>query len=72
MSWLASLCCVETCSANKFSKTAAIEIHFNLLQDCPSRPPFVFAMLFILSFNVLSGYFYVSFSVVAVIPLFEF
>ena len=32
---------------------------------------FVFAMLFILSFNVLSGYFYVSLSVVAVIPLFE-
>ena len=71
MSWLASLCCVETCSANKFSKTA-IEIHFNLLQVRPSRPPFVFAMLFILSFNVLSGYFYVSLSVVAVIPLSEF
>lgn len=70
MSWLASLFCVETCSANKFSKTT-IEIHFNLLQVCPSRPPFVFAMLFILSFNVLSGYFYVSLSVVAVIPLFE-
>lgn len=62
---------METCSANKFSKTA-IEIHFNLLQVRPSRPPFVFAMLFILSFNVLSGYFYVSLSVVAVILLFEF
>lgn len=53
-----------------FSKTT-IQIHFNLLQVRPSRPPFVFARLFILSFNVLSGYFYVSLSVVAVIPLFE-
>ena len=71
MSWLqANLFCVETCSANKFSKPT-IEIHFNLLQVCPSGPPFVFALLFILPFNVLSGYFYVSLSVVAVIPLFE-
>lgn len=43
-----------------------------VLQVRPSTPPFVFAMLFILSFNVSSGYFYVSLSVVAVIPLFEF
>ena len=68
--YFASLFCVETCSANKFSKTT-IEIHFNLLQVCPTGPPFVFTMLFITSFNVLSGYFYVLLSVVAVIPLFE-
>ena len=68
--YFASLFCVETCSANKFSKTT-IEIHFNLLHVCPTGLPFVFAMLFITCFNVLSGYFYVLLSVVAVIPLFE-
>ena len=48
----------------------AFNIHFNLLQVCPSVPPFVFAVLFILSFYVLWCYFYVSLSLVAV-PLFE-
>ena len=38
-------------------------------RDCSQS---IFAMLFILSYNVLSGYFYVSLSVVAVIPPFEF
>ena len=32
-------------------------IRFNLLEVCPSVPPFVFAVLFLPSFNVLSCYF---------------
>ena len=36
----------------------AIVIHFNLLQVCLSEPPFVFALLFIPSSTVVSGYFY--------------
>ena len=32
-------------------------IHFNLLQFCPSVPSFIYAVLLIPSFNVLSGYF---------------
>lgn len=59
---------METCLANKFSKTT-IEIHRNLQV---SGPPSVFSMLFIPSFIVLSGYFYVALSVIVVIPLFEF
>ena len=50
---------------NKFSKPT-IAIRFNLLQDCPSVPPFVLAVLFIPSFKFLSGYFYVSLNLVAV------
>ena len=38
----------------------AIIIHFNLLQVCLSEPPFAFALLFIPSSAVVSGYFYVS------------
>ena len=34
---------------------------------CPSVPSFVFAVLFVPSFNVLSGYFYVSL-ILLVIP----
>ena len=44
---------------NKFSKTTVL-ICFNLPQVCPSMHSFVFAVLSIPSFNVLSGYFYVS------------
>ena len=55
-------------SAKKFSKTT-IAIRFDLLQVSPSVPPFEFATLlrkFIPSFNVLSGYFYVSLNFVTV------
>ena len=48
-----------------FSKTP-IAIRFNLLKVCPSVPIFVFAVQCIPSFNVLNGYFYVSFNLVAV------
>ena len=41
-------------------------IHFNLLQVSLSEPPFVFALLFIPSSTVVSGYFYVSVNMVAV------
>ena len=44
----------------------AIVIHFNLLQVCLAEPPFVFALLFIPSSTVVSGYFYVSVNMVAV------
>ena len=37
---------------NKFSKITNA-IRFNLLQVCPSKLPFVFAVLFILSMNIL-------------------
>ena len=40
-------------------------IRFSLLEVCPSVPPFVLAVLFIPSFNVFSGYFYVSLTSVA-------
>ena len=39
---------------------------FNLFQLCPSVSPFVFVVLFTPSFHVLSSYFYVSLSLVAV------
>ena len=41
-------------------------IRFYLPQVCPLASPFVFSVLFIPSFNVLSGYFCVSLSLVAV------
>ena len=44
---------------------AKLSIRFNLLQVCPSVPPFVFAVLFISSIHVLSCYFYVALSLVA-------
>ena len=44
----------------------AILVRFNLLQVCPSVPTFVFAVLLIPSFNILSNYFYVSPNLVAV------
>ena len=43
-----------------------ISICFNIFQVCPSVPNFVFALLLTSSFNVLSDYFYVSLSLVAV------
>ena len=43
-----------------------ISVRFNLLQVCPSVPTFVFAVLLLPSFNVLSGYFFVSLNSVAV------
>ena len=55
----------KNCLASKFSKTT-IAVRFNfLLQVCPYVPPFLFAMLFIPSFNVWSGYFNVSLNLVA-------
>ena len=47
---------LKNCWANKFSKTT-ISIRFNLLQVCPSMPIFVFIVLLMPSFYVLSGYF---------------
>ena len=44
----------------------AIFIRFNLLPVRPSVPTFVFAVLLIPSFNILSDYFYVSPNLVAV------
>ena len=46
----------KQCQANKLSKMS-IAIHFNLPHVCLSVPPFVFAVLFIQSFNVLSSFF---------------
>ena len=46
-----------------------IVIHFNLLHVCLSEPPFVFALLFIPSSTVVSGYFYVSVNMVAVLSV---
>ena len=43
-----------------------IAIRFNLLEIYPSERPLVFAGIFILSFNILNGYFYVSFNLVAI------
>ena len=45
---------------------STILIRFNLLPVCPSVPTFVFAVLLIPSFNILSDYFYVSPNLVAV------
>ena len=41
-----------------------ITIHFNLLQVCLSVSPFVFDVLLIPSFHVLSSYFYVLLNLV--------
>ena len=57
---------LKTCYAIKSFQKPTIAIRFNLLQDCPSGPPFVLAVLFIPSFTFLSGYFYVSLNLVAV------
>ena len=40
----------------------AIAIHFNLLQVCLSVPPFVFAVFFIPSLTIVSGYIFLYFS----------
>ena len=50
----------KLCGKQVFKNTT--EIRFNLLQVCPSVPPFVFAILLIPSFHVLSSSFYVSLS----------
>ena len=49
---------LKSCSKGQqvHSKTT-IAILSNLLQDCPSVPPFVFTMLCIPSLNILSSYF---------------
>lgn len=60
-------CLQPNCQVSK--GTIAI---FNVLQVCPSVPPFVFDMLFIPSFHVLSCYFYVLLSLVAVSALLSF
>ena len=43
-----------------------ILVRFDLLPVCPAVPTFVFAVLLIPSFNILSDYFYVSLNLVAV------
>ena len=48
-----------------------IVIHFNRLQVCLSEPPFVFALLFIPSSTVVSGYFYVSDNMAAVSSVYQ-
>ena len=53
------------CKASKFSESTFANIRFSLLQVCPSAPSFVLSVLFIPLFHVLSGYFYVSLSLVA-------
>ena len=55
----------KTARLRTFQKPT-ISIHFNLLQVCPSVPRFLFAVLLISSFNILSDYFYVSPNSVAV------
>ena len=54
---------LKNCWANKFSKTT-IAIFFNLLQVCPSVPPFVFTVLFTctLPFHVLRGQLFTCFT----------
>ena len=49
-----------------FLKTHNCNPLFNLLEVCPSVPPFVFAVLFLPSFNVLSCYFCVLLNLEAV------
>ena len=44
----------------------AILVPFNILPVCPSVLTFVFAVLLIPSFNILSDYFYVSLNLEAV------
>ena len=46
---------LKNCLANKISKTP-VAIRFNLRRVCPSLSSFIFASLFINSFNFLSGY----------------
>ena len=49
----------------EFLKTSKIAIRLIFLKGvCPFVPPFTCFVLFIPSFNVLSGYFYVSLSLV--------
>ena len=56
----------QNCQPKKFSETP-ITIRFFLIQVYPSMPLFVLGVLFKPSFNVLSGYFYVSLYLVAVL-----
>ena len=51
---------------HKLKRSIVNIIRLNFLQVCPSISPFVFVVLFTPSFHVLSGYFYVSLSLVAV------
>ena len=53
------------CKASKFSESTFANIRFSLRHVCPSAPSFVLSVLFIPLFHVLSGYFYVSLSLVA-------
>ena len=46
---------LKNCNVKKFSKTT-VSIRLNLLQVYPSVNPFVFAVLLIPFFNILSGY----------------
>ena len=56
----------ENCWAEQFSKTL-ISIRFNLLQFCPSVAGVVSVVLFLPAFNVLRGYFYVSFNLTGIL-----
>ena len=55
----------KTVRPRSFQKPEIL-IRFNLLPVCSSVPTFVFAVLLIPSFNILSDYFYVSPNLVAV------
>ena len=57
---------LQNCQPKKFSETP-ITIRFFLIQVYQSMPLFVLGVLFKPSFNVLSGYFYVSLYLVAVL-----
>ena len=56
---------LKNCFPNKFSKTT-IAVRLNLLHIYPPVPHFVFVALFIPYFRVLSSYFYISLTSVAV------
>ena len=47
----------------RYFKKPTTSIVLNFLQVCPSVPSFVFLVLIIIPFNVLSDYFYVLLSV---------
>ena len=56
---------LKNCNVKKFSKTT-VSVRWNLLQVYPSVNPFVFAVLLIPLFNILSGYCHVSLNSVTV------
>ena len=49
--------CIENQWAGQISKPNQNAVYLNLLHFCPSKPSFVFALLFQLSINVSIGFF---------------